>query len=896
MTPELLKIGLESIPGTVILADAGGAIRYANALFFETTGFTWAEIEGEPFTSLWSSPRAALADIKARLAESTVWQATIRHWKKRGDIFREACSVCRITPEQGVPTYILKVGHPLAPSEAPDDQAAGPTVPQQRREADAGVKGRDNRLFADDFPNPIAIIAKTGQHPILVNEAFCRISGFAQADVLGQSATDLGLFKAVPERESCDKVLYQGVRVDNLEMQLPTASGGTCEALLSTRNIRFRDEDCILCVWTDIHQQKEILRSVRESEESYRTVMEQSPIAIAINRVSDARYVDVNDAWSRRTGFKREEVIGRLSTDLNTYRDLDVRKKLWDQFNQQGYVDDLELAFTNRFGEKLYSLVSGRRIRFKGEECLLYISTRIDTLKATQKTLAEREDNYRTILGLAPFSISVTKRSDGTYYQVNNAFAALTGYSAQEVIGRTPLDLHLYVDPSERNRLLERLQRIGRVDGSEIRFRTKSGQIKEFLVSMSSFLFQGEECIITMAAEISALKEAQRALEESETRFRTIFEIAADPIFLNDMATGRFLDVNQAACRHLGYDKDEFLEMSLGQVHPPHMPYPLAQWAQRPPNSSGLFFESLHLLKDGSQADVEISSQQMTHREQRVLLSIVRDVTQRKQTEKELMDYRKNLEQMVTERTRELKLAQEELIKKEKLAVLGQLTATVSHELRNPLGVIRSSNFFLQRKAKEPDALTSKHFRRIDQQVSICDSIVGELLEFTRGRSNHIVMQPLKSWIVESVNQMQELLDYEIKLEMDHPLPPISHDAEKMRRVLINLLTNAVQAVNTRAENLKVKGKAYLPAIGVKVEKKDDDLVLTVQDNGTGMDEDTRQKAFEPLFTTKARGSGIGLAIAKKIVEDHNGTIAIHSRLEEGTSVTVKLRYPMPAA
>ncbi len=647
-----------------------------------------------------------------------------------------------------------------------------------------------------------------------------------------------------------------------------------------------------LVVLSDFNEdQKEAFRQLKESEESYHNVMRLSPIAIAINRSSDARYVEVNEAWTQRTGFKREEVLGRLSTELNAYRDLKVRDQLWEQFNKQGYVDDLELAFTNRHGERLYSLVSGRRIRFKGEDCLLYISTRIDALKSTQKALAEREDNYRTILELAPFSITISKRFDGTFLQVNKTFTERSGFSAEEVIGRTPLDIRLYANPFDRQRLIDILTKNGHVDRIEIPFRAKDGQIIENLVSMTNFRFHGEDCIISMSVDISALKEAQRALEESEARFRTIFETAADPIFLNDMTTGRFLDVNRAACLHLGYDRSEFETMVLNQITSPHTTDPFSRLAASSLKNDRLFIEALHIRKDGSQVEVEVSAQQMMQRDRQVLLSIVRDVTQRKQTERELANYQKNLEQMVSERTLALKQAQEELIKKEKLAVLGQLTATVSHELRNPLSVIQSSNFYLRRKVTERNEIIDKHFKRIDEQVFHCDTIVGELLEYTRGRMATLMTQNIEPWVIQVVEQIQEQEKVDIRLDMEQNLPPIAHDGDKMRLVLINLLNNAIQAANAMAEDAGPKRLAYHPQIDVLVARKGYDLSITVRDNGIGMDDITRQKAFEPLFTTKSRGTGIGLANVKRIVEEHGGTVQIQSRPGEGTSVEVVLHY-----
>ncbi len=625
-----------------------------------------------------------------------------------------------------------------------------------------------------------------------------------------------------------------------------------------------------------------------ENEANYRTILKTAPNAITITRLSDGRYLEVNDAFTRRTGYSREEVLGRTSLELKLYTNMDDRQRFLELFRKHGYVDDLEIRFQDRHGNPLESLVSARPIRYKGEECLLYISSKIDALKTAQKALAEREENYRTILDMAPYTIVVTRRSDGTYVQVNKAYTRRTGFTVEETLGRTPFDLNLYVNLADRERLIEILKREGRVDSLEIPFRAKDGQIIHSLISMSPIHYRGEDCIISMTVDINVLKATQKALQESEARFRTIFETAADPIFLNDIKTGRFLDVNHAACRHLGYEKQEFLKMSLNDIRSSETVNPLTHFSKNPLKETGFFFESIHIRKDESETIVEVSSQQMTHQNRPVLLSIVRDVTQRKQAENELARYRESLEKIVAERTQELNAAQNELVKKEKLAVLGQITATVSHELRNPLGVIRSSNFYLQRKVPCADFKIEKHFRRIDEQVSLCDAIVDDLLEYTRGRQVSAAYQDIAMWLEKIIHVHQEQLELPMTLQISKDLPRLAYDQEKMRRVMINLLNNAAQAVNTKAKETSQQG-LYEAKIQINAYIKGEFLIIEVCDNGIGMDQSTLSRAFEPLFTTRARGTGIGLAIVKKIVTEHGGTIHIQSHLNHGTQIQLCL-------
>lgn len=246
-----------------------------------------------------------------------------------------------------------------------------------------------------------------------------------------------------------------------------------------------------------------------------------------------------------------------------------------------------------------------------------------------------------------------------------------------------------------------------------------------------------------------------------------------------------------------------------------------------------------------------------------------------------------DLEQKVRQRTRDLEAAQEELIKREKLSVLGQLTAIVSHELRNPLGVIRSSVYYLTKKFGASDEKTIKHLNRIEQQVSLCDSIIGEMLEYTRGRRSAAVLGEINPWLEEVLDQVSLPEQVSLVRDLAAELPMVHFDREKMRRVVINLVENAIQAVLARQSNESID--SYKPWIVVRTSGNADGVRVEVQDSGIGMDRDTEARAFEPLFTTRARGTGLGLAIVRKIVQEHGGSVSLVTESRNGTTVSVHI-------
>ncbi len=252
-----------------------------------------------------------------------------------------------------------------------------------------------------------------------------------------------------------------------------------------------------------------------------------------------------------------------------------------------------------------------------------------------------------------------------------------------------------------------------------------------------------------------------------------------------------------------------------------------------------------------------------------------------------LAQHAAELEKKVKERTADLETAQEELIKREKLSVLGQLTAVVSHELRNPLGVISFSAFYLSKNIKESDEKIKKHLNRIEEQVGHCDSIIDELLDYTRVKESRLERVDVNSWLENALDSITIPPGLWLLRNLGEGLPGITVDSDKLRRVIINLTENALQAAQARQGS--EKSVFYKPTVNVSTSFSGNQVLIKIEDNGAGMSEDTSRKAFDPLFTTKSKGAGLGLAVVKKIVEEHRGAVELSSKINHGTTVTVSL-------
>jgi PAS domain S-box-containing protein len=254
------------------------------------------------------------------------------------------------------------------------------------------------------------------------------------------------------------------------------------------------------------------------------------------------------------------------------------------------------------------------------------------------------------------------------------------------------------------------------------------------------------------------------------------------------------------------------------------------------------------------------------------------DITELKKLEHELKQYSQHLEEMINERTKELEEAQELVIRNEKLATLGQLAGGVSHDLRNPLGVIGNSVFYLNMILGDKDENVTKHIGIIQGEIKRSNAIITDLLEFSKVKKpdiEQIEVDPFIHKILTGIDAIPETIS--ITTHFDESLPVISMDQGQMERVFNNLFSNAVQSMPDGG------------VLTVESGKKGDWAEIRIRDSGEGIPEENFQKIFEPLFTTKARGIGLGLSIAKSIIDAHHGVIDVESTIDGGTTFTIRL-------
>ncbi len=393
-------------------------------------------------------------------------------------------------------------------------------------------------------------------------------------------------------------------------------------------------------------------------------------------------------------------------------------------------------------------------------------------------------------------------------------------------------------------------------------------------------LVEMRQRVADLEASEAERKQAEEALQESEERYRSIVESIDLGINLIDCDHNIVL-ANAAQARHFNKPPRElvgkkcFRELEKRDAVCPHCPGVQAIATGRPAE-----VETEGVRDDGSRFNVRLRAFPTFGQDGTVrgFMEIGQDITERKRAEEALQEYSERLEEMVEERTRELRDAQEQLVRREKLAVLGQLAGGVGHELRNPLGVIKNAVYFLNMVLEEPEPDVKETLEILNQEVATSEKIISSLLDFARTRPPMRRKVDLNDVVRAALARITVPEDVEVVSQLDETLPVIQADPDQLAQVFGNIILNGVQAM---PEGGQLVVKTGVPG--------PEWVTVSFTDTGVGIPEENLGKLFEPLFTTRAKGIGLGLALVKTLVEANGGSIAVESEVGKGSTFTVRL-------
>ena len=636
----------------------------------------------------------------------------------------------------------------------------------------------------------------------------------------------------------------------------------------------------------DVTERKRVEESLREKEEFIRALLDASRDWIwAIDLHGIHTYS--NPAVRTILGYEVDEIMGRSSFELMHEEDVArtqaevsrciVARRGWSNLvvrwrhKRDGY----------RFLESNSVPVldaSGTVTGFRG------VDRDITERMSAEAALRKREEEYRVLLENAGEAISVAQ--EGKLRFANRKTEELTGYTHEELISRPLVD---FIHPDDRamvlDRHLKRQQGIEAPSNYQFRIAHKSGDTRWVDLNVVLIEWEGKSASLNFLTDITERRQAEAALLRSQTLFASIFRVSPAATILSTLADGRCVDANEAYCRLTGYTREELVGRTTTELN---------IWLSSEERQRVVTQLSWH----GHLEDVELTirtkagalrmtvaaGETLTIEGERYILSFFFDITERKRAEAERIEL------------------QRRLLHTQKLESLGILAGGIAHDFNNLLmAILGNLDLAL---LHSPAALPARvNIERALQSTRRATDLTRQLLAYT-GRGHFVVRRiDLNDLVGESANLFRTAIAKTVTMHLHLSVEPstIEADPGQVQQVIINLITNASEAIGDRPGTITLTtgseayDENYLSRSRLTEKPPAGRFVyLEVSDTGCGMNEETLQRLFDPFFTTKFMGRGLGMSAVLGIIRGHKGAILVESAIERGS--TVRVLFPACAA
>lgn len=302
---------------------------------------------------------------------------------------------------------------------------------------------------------------------------------------------------------------------------------GSLSVNLRKKNEELENEDAHLRelnrqMQLEIDERRRTEQALRASEERFVKIFNLSPNRMGIIRVRDGVILHVNDTWVRETGFAREEAVNHSFFELNSWWSEEALGQARQILNSSKATHTLEARMRVRTGEERVLLASTEKIELDGEPCVLWATHDITARKHAEEALQASEKRFSVAFNSSPVMATISMFEGGRFLAVNDRFVTLSGYTREEAVGHTAIELGLWPDPTDRGRIMEILKREGRVRAFEAGLRMKNGDYRIILLSIEAIELDGQRCLLHAGNDITARKQAETLLRTSEERLRAL--------------------------------------------------------------------------------------------------------------------------------------------------------------------------------------------------------------------------------------------------------------------------------------------------------------------------------------------------------------------------------------
>jgi PAS domain S-box-containing protein len=727
-----------------------------------------------------------------------------------------------------------------------------------RERAEAGLRQSEAR-FRAFFETAAAGAAEldTSQRFVQVNHQFCEITGYSREELLGMKVADL-THPVDFERDQEQLVSYLrgGAPLYEAEKRYVRKDGNVLWVQVTAAMVRDAEGKLLLSagIIQDITERKRAEQALRLSEEKFAKAFAGNPAAIALTRLEDGLFLDVNDTWLVLNGYSREEAIGQSVKKMNIWPTHEARARFVKELREKASLRGVQQEFLKKSGEVFVAELSAQILVINDEQLVLSTMVDITGRKRAEEELRASEERLRAFLNNSAV-IAWLKDEDGRHVFLSDRYQSRFQAGFNEWKGKTDFELW----PKE---VAEQFRR----NDQEVLAADRTTEVIEESVNpdgshswwlSSKFSFRersGKRYVGGLAVDITERKRVEEALRESEAKFRALFESSPDAVFLT-IPDGRVLAANSAACAMFGMSEAEICRVGRqGLADPDDRRFAAAEEERL--RTGRLTKTELNFVRaNGERFPTEVDSVILSGSSTHAFV-IMRDISGRKRAERAL-------------------------IHSEKLASVGRMAATIAHEINNPLETIGHAIYLASTDpVTSPEA--KSYLEMATQQLERVAHITKQTLDFHRESTT-----PAQIDLRESLDGIVKLFANRLQsrgiaVQKSYAnVKRVLAVGEEIQQIISNLLNNSMDA-------LPNGGKIYLHVSRTIRAAGSPGVRLTIADTGLGIAPECQKRIFEPFFTTKEiMGTGLGLWITKQIVDKHGATIRVRSKAAKGTVISI---------
>jgi two-component system, cell cycle sensor histidine kinase and response regulator CckA len=878
-TKVLLQSAFEQTPVPMVLASApDGVILNVNQACIEMLG---VEDEGDPvgqslngFHQTWQDldpegkevPRTELP-LALALQGVTTRNRALSVLRKDGSRRWEMINAAPIYNE---------AGEMIAAFAVFPDITAQKRTEEALRESEAKYR-RLHETMMDAF-----VHVDMAGHILEANRAYQAMVGYSEDELRRLTYIDLTPEKwHAPEgRIIQEQILVQG-HSEVYEKEYRRKDGTIFPVELRTFLIRDEGGNP-LGMWAivrDITERKRAEEALRTSEVTYREIFNTVSETIWIHDINTGKFIDVNNNVMEMFGYPVREALDLTVEDISSGVPPFIQKTAVEFLRKAAGGDPqvFEWHCKHKDGHLFWSEVNLKRGTVAGKDCILALERDITERKRAEEALRESAEQYRIIASTTLVGFAVVDVG-GRLLDVNETYCHMLGYSKDELLQMSIRDIEATETPDRIEARIQRIIETGS-DRFESRHSRKDGRIIDVEISLT-FMRQSDRSLVFLQ-DITERKRAVEALRQSEKQYRSVIENIQDVFYRSD-PEGSLLMSSPSGAKMFGYDTiNEMIGLPLESFWLDLKDRePLL--AQIKTTGSVKDFEAVLKRKDGTPFNASFTTHFYYDDNGNFLGTegIIRDITERKRAEEE----RSKLEAQMRE--------------VQKLESLGVLAGGIAHDFNNLLMAILG-NADLALLSLSPASPARHNIEEVVNASQRAADLCRQMLAYS-GKGRFVLGRHDLS---EIVREMAHILQVSVskkavmRYRFTESLPPVEADATQLRQVVMNLITNASDALGDENGSIQVSsGVMECDRVYLSESYLDDNLpegryvYLEVSDTGCGMDAETRSRIFDPFFTTKLLGRGLGLAAVLGIVRGHKGAIKVYS--EPGQGTTFKILFP----